>query len=116
MAFEAPMEMAAVRSPRDHALLYLHGDLGHLVTDRVDDDTVVDLVDEPVEAPPASCVYYTWDLEATHPFVVSRVIDPALIPITFGYGRDPVGRRDVAMFVESAGQRVDRPLVPHPFA
>lgn len=54
---------------------------------------------------------------ADEPLPVVRVIDPELIPVTFGFDREPLGRADVRVLCSSSGRLPsDAPLTPHPFA
>ncbi|MFC4034422.1 YcaO-like family protein [Streptomyces polygonati] len=47
---------------------------------------------------------------------VVRVLDPELIPLTFGYDSDPTARDDVRTLLRDAGFGDDEPLDPHAFA
>jgi hypothetical protein len=47
---------------------------------------------------------------------VVRALDPDLIPLTFGYDADPVGRDDVSALLRLSSHPEDRPLDPHAFA
>ncbi|MBM9510469.1 YcaO-like family protein [Actinacidiphila acididurans] len=47
---------------------------------------------------------------------VVRVLDPELIPLTFGYDSDPTARDDVRTLLRDAGFGDEEPLDPHAFA
>lgn len=51
-----------------------------------------------------------------YPFHVVRLVDPRLIPITFGFDAEPRARADLAELALESGVDPMDPLIPHPFA
>lgn len=111
----AIIEPRQVRTPADHAALYsdpawrqrLNWMLG---------GCVVDLTAFPaarrIDLPPRAATYsYP---AAGMPIHVIRVLDPSLIPLTFGYDSDPDGRADLTGLWRRSGRSASGPLEPHP--
>jgi len=65
---------------------------------------------------PDSVHAYQFRSEVSAGLTVVRVLDPELIPLTFGYDSDPLGRSDVQILARQANLSLERPLDPHPFA
>ncbi|HEX4463201.1 MAG TPA: YcaO-like family protein [Solirubrobacterales bacterium] len=105
-------EVDAVRSPSDHRKLYRWGGYAEEVEFLWEGDETVKIEDLMAAKPPTSIVY-EWPTEYTQPFTVVRVIDPDLIPLTFGYQREPLGRADVAEMI--VGRADVHHMIPHPF-
>jgi hypothetical protein len=107
-----------IRTPADHGRLYFAGQHTEPAAFLLAGEPTIRLsqLTRPLPRPGPRTLVYRWPHEITRPFRVARVLDPRLIPITFGYGRDPLGRPDVARLVRASGRPVDRPLPPHPFA
>ena len=81
----------------------------------IEGDETVDLSDLPALPPPhADAVVYRWPAAYCRPFIVTRVLDVNLIPITFGFEREPLGRQDVKLLLAESG-RDGHALMPHPF-
>jgi len=112
-----PPTVAEVRSPADHRRLFLEGHAGKHAQFLWQSDDVVQLstLTDALPKPGNRAVIYRWPDKITQPFNVVRILDPDRIPITFGYGSDPLGRADVAQLVLSSGRSIDIPLFPHPF-
>ena len=77
---------------------------------------VVDLSDFPatgqIHVPPHAATYsYP---SAGMPIHVIRVLDPSLIPLTFGYDSDPDGRAELTDLWQRSGRSTSGPLEPHP--
>ena len=66
----------------------------------------------PLPQPPDDLITVTWPSWVCEPLHVVRVLHPDLIPMTFGHGREPLGRPDVAAMVREGGASA---LFPHPF-
>ena len=106
-----------VRAPADHPALYndpawrtrldwmLHGPLIDLAS-----IPTIGAVDLPITA-----AYYEY-MARPLPTTVIRVLDPALIPITFGYDSDPDARTDFAQLLHESGRTPNHPLEPHFFS
>ena len=104
-----------VRTPSEHRRLYQCGGLGSEVAFLAECDEEIDIATLlPLRDPPSRCVRYVWPSRITRPFRVARVLDPDLIPITFGYQREPLGRPDVAAILQERGAS-GRNMLPHPF-
>jgi len=50
------------------------------------------------------------------PLSIVRVIVPGLVPVSFGYGTEPLGMPRLECFGGRARPRYRKPLFPHPFA
>jgi len=107
----------SVASPHDHAALYNTPEWRRKL-DWMSKGSITD----PVEACNSSCpeiganaCWYKFATGLSDLHVV-RVLDPDLIPLTFGYDADPVGRDDVSALLRMSGHPEDRPLDPHAFA
>ncbi|GAA3782207.1 hypothetical protein GCM10022225_83220 [Plantactinospora mayteni] len=109
--------ISAVRTPADHRRYYMSGQGHRDVSWLLQSDAQADLSELSIGLPEPSrdVIVYEWPAKITRPFRVVRVLDPAMIPITFGYGREPLGRSDVQRLVASTGASLDEPMPPHPF-
>jgi hypothetical protein len=114
---EAP-DLEAVNSPHDHASLYVtlqnRRRLDWLF--RGPSASWSTIQHAPLVQIPNRVASYTFRCDASDELFVVRVLDPALIPMNFGYDSDPTG---VPRFAEGFRQRgitFDEPLFPHPFA
>lgn len=111
------MQPEDVETPGDHAALYRHGhfrkELDWMLrgTPRaISSSTVrVSVPRERVAVVDLTCSF------APRTFVV-RVLDPTLIPLTFGYDSEPLGRADLRELWQRRGHDEMQPLLPHPFA
>lgn len=114
--FTHRVDVTQVDTPGDHAALYSvptwRSRLDWMLEGPYAD---VDGMEAPtIEVSPTACWYdFPGDYAG---LVVSRVIDPSLIPLTFGYDTDPTGRADFAALMHAAGLDPSEPLDPHPFA
>ena len=122
-----------VRTPRQHAALYLDPErvdrarflagssdeiaLAEVELPGIDPDELVSAVADPIAVDLTS--------PATAPFHVVRVVVPGLVPVSFGYDREPLGMPRLAAPKRAhdgrmLGARLDLaeagPLDPHPFA
>jgi thiazole/oxazole-forming peptide maturase SagD family component len=114
--FSHEVEVADVRSPGDHAALYASADWR----------TRIDwMLTAPLSAMsrvarscniPDTAIVIRFPNETSTDLAVCRAIDPTLIPLTFGYDTDPVGRADVAELAAIGGWDCKSPIDPHPFA
>jgi hypothetical protein len=107
-----------VRTPLDHAGLYSVARWRSRL-DWMRSGPSIQFDDVPpaaVEDPPPSAAVYTFPMPIALPVHVVRVLDPELIPITFGYDSDPDGRPDFVALCRRAGRRPGAPLDPHPLA
>lgn len=107
-----------VDTPADHAALYRSpAARGAAAWMLAEGDTIgiADLPRSQPPQPPPDAVIYDFPEDGSGLSVV-RVIDPRLIPLTFGYDSDPCGRPDVRDLLRDAGASADDPLYPHPFA
>jgi hypothetical protein len=106
----------AVSTPSDHRRLYRWGD--HVKEAAFlwdcDEEVGVDQLGEPPPMP-ASAAVFRWPPYVSAPLKVVRVLCPSMIPITFGFGCEPLGRPDAAALVEATGRVLDEGLFPHPF-
>ncbi len=127
-------EPRAVRSPRDHLLFHRdparqadHGFL-YACTDELELGDVPRPESEDLEAQLEALGYtpLTADLstERCAPYAVVRALAPGLIPLTFGWGQEPLGLPRVGNGTRTdVGHRADGPphttaaidRVPHPF-
>jgi hypothetical protein len=108
-------EIEEVRSPADHFCLYRWGGFGGEVAFLLEGDETVDLSQlPPFSSPPGEAVVYEWPAGYCRPFIVTRVLDTDLIPMTFGFEREPLGRHDVKLLLAESG-RDGHALMPHPF-
>ena len=106
-----------VRAPADHPALYNHP-AWRTRLDWMLHGPLIDLASIPTIGPidlPITAAYYGCTARPT-PTTVIRVLDPALIPITFGYDSDPDARTDFAQLLHQSGRTPDRPLEPHFFS
>jgi thiazole/oxazole-forming peptide maturase SagD family component len=138
LRFRAPQgprpEPRAVRSPRDHLLLHRdparHADHGFLYasTDELELGDVPRPESDDLEAQLETLGYspLTADLttERCAPYAVVRALAPGLVPLTFGWGQEPLGLPRVRDETWThVGHRVGGPRhttavidrVPHPF-
>ena len=65
---------------------------------------------------PERAVTYTFPSRAQAHLTVVKVLDPALVPLTFGYDADPTGCPAFAQGYLRRGVDFSQPLFPHPFA
>jgi ribosomal protein S12 methylthiotransferase accessory factor YcaO len=109
---EEGLEFDAVRLPSEHRRLYQWGAHAREIDFVLDATENIHLTElEPARPVSEDAIIVSWPKWASAPLEVVRVLHPSLIPITFGFGRDPLGRPDVQDLV--AGR--PRPLFPHPF-
>lgn len=114
-AREEVPDVTDVRGPGDHRRLWRWGNYASQLDFLCEPDESVELSEvEPLPGPSPTSAHFTWPAAFSRPFIVSRVVDPSLIPITFGYQAEPLGRPDVGALVRASG-RDDRGLFPHPF-
>lgn len=108
-------EVEEVRSPGDHRRLYRWGGFAGELDFLFDGDEATTLEQlHDLDGPPAEAVVYQWPARLVNPFSVVRVLHPPLIPITFGYRREPLGRDDVrSLLLRQSSDGTD--LMPHPF-
>jgi ribosomal protein S12 methylthiotransferase accessory factor len=128
-----PIEPEDVRNPEQHAALHL--DPARIEQDRFlfgSEDTVALEEIAPRGASPdelvatlAEPIVVDLSSPATAPFAVARVVIPDIVPISFGYDREPLGMPRLAEPKRThdgriLGRRLDLaetgPLDPHPFA
>lgn len=106
-----------VNDPADHAALYTAAEwrkkLDWMTAGPVTDIAEVEGYGTYQLGPKAAWYRLPNTPEGLH---VVRVVDPDLIPITFGWDSDPAGRADMFDLVRAAGLAADSPLDPHPFA
>jgi thiazole/oxazole-forming peptide maturase SagD family component len=121
-----------VSSPTDH--LALHHDPEHAASHEFlfEGDAEVDPRDQPVPDEPlpellssvGEVVLIEHTVPHVRPFRVVRALVPGLVPISFGYDREPLGLPRLAEpIVTRAGATIGRrldlssvgPIVPHPF-
>jgi ribosomal protein S12 methylthiotransferase accessory factor YcaO len=111
----AVIEPHQVRTPADHAALYSDPAWRQRL-DWMLRGAVVDLANFPatgqIHVPPHVATY-SYPL-AGMPIHVIRVLDPSLIPLTFGYDSDPDGRADLTGLWQRSGRSTSGPLEPHP--
>ncbi|MEK6276404.1 MAG: YcaO-like family protein [Actinomycetota bacterium] len=127
-----PVVAAQVRTPRDH--LRFHHEARMLAHDRFLFDSPERIGLTEVEPAGGSAldavskiaepVIVDLSSPATKPFTVVRAIVPGMIPIGFGYDREPLGMERLAQPISTLdervlGRRLDLadagPLTPHPF-
>jgi thiazole/oxazole-forming peptide maturase SagD family component len=127
-------EPCAVRSPRDHLLLHRdpsrHPDHGFLYasTDELELGDIPRPKSGDLEAQLETLGYapLTADLSTARcaPYAVVRALAPGLVPLTFGWGQEPLGLPRVHNGAQTElGHMADRPphttatidRVPHPF-
>ena len=119
--FHHPISPEEVVGPGDHAALYANPEwrrhLDWMLCDRESDwGECFNTDQKPVSLPDHAIVFEYGGLSVRGIHVV-RVIDPDLIPLTFGYDSDPLGRPDVRAMLTSSGVDPDGdPVWPHPFA
>jgi thiazole/oxazole-forming peptide maturase SagD family component len=106
----------SVNSPEDHGALYnspqWRKKLDWMAQGPTIDPAEVTSVTQ-VEPGDAACWYeLAPELPNLH---VVRILDPALIPLTFGYDQDPTGRDDMSALIRASGLSEDQPLEPHAF-
>ncbi len=110
---EGGVDVEAVRLPSDHRRLYRWRPFAEELSFLFQGEEFVSLEDlDPVRPVADDAVVVTWPGWASDPLHVVRVLHPDLIPITFGRGREPLGRQDVQQLV---GNHRELPLFPHPF-
>jgi thiazole/oxazole-forming peptide maturase SagD family component len=121
-----------VQSPRDH--LRFHHDAKMLDYDRFLFDSPVQIALDEIEPAQGSAldavsriaepVIVDLTSPATQPFTVVRAIVPGMVPIGFGYDREPLGMGRLARPIKTAdgrelGKHLDLskagPITPHPF-
>jgi len=108
-------EIENVRSPGDHRRLYRWGDFASELDFFFEGDETISLEQlGELPGPPSEAVVYQWPHRLVRPFSVTRVFHPPLIPITFGYRREPLGRDDVKSLLLRRGSD-GSDLIPHPF-
>jgi ribosomal protein S12 methylthiotransferase accessory factor len=126
------IEVRDVRTPRDHLQLHEHGDL--LEHDRFlfSSPDSIDIREikgrpGPIESAIAGIgepILVDLTSPASRPFSVVRALVPNMIPISFGFDREPLGTRRLAEPKTTVdGHRVGRtlalddagPILPHPF-
>jgi thiazole/oxazole-forming peptide maturase SagD family component len=133
----AELDTRSVATPEDHAALYRRGSapeearflyssaqriaLGEITGAAAPLAAAVAAIGEPVEDP----LFVDLSVPATRPFRVVRAIVPGLVPISFGFDREPLG---MALLARPRNASADRklgrelelgragPLTPHPFA
>jgi ribosomal protein S12 methylthiotransferase accessory factor YcaO len=107
-----------VRTPLDHAGLYTSAGWRSRLDWMCSGPTIdfADVSAAPVEGLPAGAAVYRYPMPVALPVHVVRVLDPRLIPITFGYDSDPDGRADFAELWLQSGRDLSGPLEPHPLA
>jgi hypothetical protein len=106
----------SVQTPLDHGALYnmpgWREELDWMLCGTIVDPAEVS-ASPATEPGPRACWYeLSPRLSGLH---VMRVIDPDLIPLTFGYDADPAGREDVRALLRISGHPADQPLKPHAF-
>lgn len=113
---KAPRTSQDVVSPMDHALFAMSGqyDERPSFVDDVDGEVAIASL-SPVLSVPDDVYYYRWAAEHSNPFHVVRAISPSLIPISFGFGREPYGRADVRELVNIVPQGLHQCPSPHLF-
>jgi ribosomal protein S12 methylthiotransferase accessory factor len=110
---EGSLEVSTVRTPSDHRRLYRWGEHADQLSFLLDADDWVRLDDlVPIRGIPDDAIVIGWPSWLTNPLRVVRVMHPQMIPITFGLGREPLGRCDVQALV---GPDSPWPAFPHPF-
>ncbi len=108
-------EVEEVRSPSDHRRLYRWGGFAGELDFFFDGNETTTLEQlHHLDGPPVEAVAYRWPARLVRPFFVVRVLHPWLIPITFGYRREPLGRADVRSLLLRRGSD-GSDLIPHPF-
>ena len=70
-------------------------------------------MDTPV---PSDAVSVALSSSRTSPLHVARCVVPGLIPMSFGFDREPLGLPLAATMLRRSGRSPDLPLHPHPFA
>lgn len=115
--FTHPVAAEAVSTPGDHAALYSspawQGRLAWMSEGPLTDFREAS-PGKPAQPGPRACWY---ELPSGAPGLhVVRVLDPGLIPLTFGYDSDPAGRSDLRGLLRMSGLDDSGPLEPHPFA
>jgi ribosomal protein S12 methylthiotransferase accessory factor YcaO len=109
------VEVCDVRTPADHASLYddhaWRQRLGWMLAGPVVDLSSVAAV-RSVRLPARAAVYRYPNPGL--PVHVVRALDPALIPLTFGYDSDPDGRPDLRRLWRRSGRELAKPWDPHP--
>ncbi|MBE2318365.1 YcaO-like family protein [Solirubrobacter sp. CPCC 204708] len=112
---EVVPEPDEVRSPSDHRRLYRWGNYAAEARFLWETDETVEVDGiAPVKIAPDDALFYDWPVALTRPFAVSRALSPQVVPITFGFEREPLGRADVrAMLLERECDGVG--MMPHPF-
>jgi hypothetical protein len=111
------IEPEAVWTPDDHAALYSTPEWRKKL-DWMSQGSTIDPAETVNISPPVAGPNACWyelppELPDLH---VVRVLDPDLIPLTFGYDADPAGREDVKFLLRASGHAEDQPLDPHAFA
>jgi hypothetical protein len=111
----AVIDPREVRRPADHAALY-SDPVWRQRLDWMLRGTVVDLTAFPgtqwIHLPPLAATY-SYPTTGM-PIHVIRVLDPSLIPLTFGDDADPDGRADLTDLWRRSGRPTSGPLEPHP--
>lgn len=114
-AEEVP-DLVSVRDPSDHRRLFRWGDHAPEAAFLWETDEQVRFADiGALPAIPGDAVVFRWPEEVSKPYRVVRVLHHDAIPITFGYGSEPLGRQDAADLVRASGRSIDEPIFPHPF-
>jgi hypothetical protein len=116
---EMDIEVTRVFRPPDHAGLYnlpqWRPKLDWMINGpELDADAFPFPIDRPRPIGEQAC-WYTFPSAGPDLHVV-RVLDPELIPLTFGYDSDPTARDDVRTLIREAGFGDEEPLDPHAFA
>ena len=111
------VDECAVETPEDHAALY-NAPEWRCKLDWMMQGPYVDIQEighsqQALIAPRACWYRFPFAQQGLH---IVRVLDPDLIPLTFGYDSDPTGRNDMGALLRLSGLSEDRPLEPHPFA
>lgn len=116
--FEHTIDESNVNTPGDHAALYRRPEyLSSLAWMRLSPSReTIDTEAGRNWQLPTQAVSVDLDPGVPVDLKIVRVLDPTLIPITFGYDSEPLGRPDLGALWRSRGWDGRKALTPHPFA
>ena len=108
-----------VRSPEDHQLLFRNPEFAPEAHFLVEAEEVVDLASLPrpdLSASLSKAVFFSFESYPICDLTVWRALVPGLIPISFGWDREPLGLSEAQAELELGTWNEGQPLLPHPFS